>query len=92
MNPNETQDLIQFIPSIRDQFDLTVLLIEHDMKVVMDICGKIWVIDYGITIAERRCPTYSKQPRVIEAYPRRSDNLGLCQFYAHACLKIWINK
>ncbi len=68
MNPNETQDLIQFIRDIRDQFDLTVLLIEHDMKLVMEICEKIWVIDYGVTIAEGDAAHIQSNPRVIEAY------------------------
>ncbi len=68
MNPNETRELIQFIRRIRDTFDLTVLLIEHDMKLVMEICEKIWVIDYGVTIAEGTPEEIQSNPRVIEAY------------------------
>lgn len=68
MNPNETRDLIEFIRQIRSQFNLTVLLIEHDMKLVMEICEKIWVIDYGVTIAEGDAAHIQSNPRVIEAY------------------------
>jgi branched-chain amino acid transport system ATP-binding protein len=68
MNPQETQDLLGFIRSIRDDFDLTILLIEHDMKVVMGVCEKIWVLDYGETIAEGSPESIRNNPKVIEAY------------------------
>ena len=46
MNPQETQELMQFIRNIRDQFKLTVLLIEHDMKLVMNICEQLWSYNF----------------------------------------------
>ena len=68
MNPHETQDLMGFIRQMRDQFKLTILLIEHDMKVVMGICEHIWVLDYGLTIAEGAPEQIKCNPKVIEAY------------------------
>lgn len=68
MNPNETQELMGFIKDIRSRFDLTILLIEHDMKVVMGICEHMWVLDYGVTIAEGEPDEIQANTRVIEAY------------------------
>jgi branched-chain amino acid transport system ATP-binding protein len=68
MNPNETQDLMGFIRDIRTRFNLTILLIEHDMKVVMGICEHIWVLDYGETIAAGPPAAIKSDPRVIKAY------------------------
>jgi branched-chain amino acid transport system ATP-binding protein len=68
MNPNETQDLMGFVKDIRSRFDLTILLIEHDMKVVMGICEHMWVLDYGVTIAEGQPEEIQSNTRVIEAY------------------------
>jgi branched-chain amino acid transport system ATP-binding protein len=68
MNPNETVELMGFIREIRTSFDLTILLIEHDMKVVMGICEHIWVLDYGETIAEGPPELIKSDPKVIKAY------------------------
>ncbi len=68
MNPQETKDLMNFIQKIQDDFHLTILLIEHDMKVVMGICRRILVMDYGITIAEGNPRGIQNNPEVIKAY------------------------
>jgi branched-chain amino acid transport system ATP-binding protein len=68
MNPNETLELMGFIRGIRERFDLTILLIEHDMKVVMGICEHIWVLDYGETIAQGPPGEIRSNPAVIKAY------------------------
>ncbi len=68
MNPQESIELMDFIRSIRQRFDLTILLIEHDMKVVMGICQYIWVLDYGVRIAEGTPEEIRSNPKVIEAY------------------------
>ena len=68
MNPKETEDLTHFIQDIRDEFDLTILLIEHHMQVVMDISKRIYVLDYGITIAEGTPAEIQNNERVIQAY------------------------
>lgn len=68
MNPLETKELMCFIQKIRDDFNLTILLIEHDMKVVMGICERIIVINYGITIAEGNPTEIQHNPEVIKAY------------------------
>jgi branched-chain amino acid transport system ATP-binding protein len=68
MNPNETRKLMDFIRQIRDRFHLTILLIEHDMRVVMGICEHIWVLDYGETIARGSPEQIKANSKVIEAY------------------------
>jgi len=68
MNPQESLELMHFIGHIRDEFDLTILLIEHDMKVVMGVCQYIWVMEYGALIAEGGPEAIRSNPLVIRAY------------------------
>lgn len=68
MNPQESKELVDFIRQIRNEFCVTVFLIEHDMKVVMEICERILVLDYGETIAEGLPEEIRNNPEVIEAY------------------------
>jgi len=68
MNPHETKDLMKFIQRIQESFNLTIVLIEHDMKVVMGICRRILVMDYGLTIAEGNPVEIQNSPEVIKAY------------------------
>lgn len=68
MNPQETDALMQLIHDIRDRYRLTVLLIEHDMRVVMGICERITVLDHGIKIAEGSPEAIRADRKVIEAY------------------------
>ena len=68
MNPNETANLTETIEQIRKEFNLTVLLIEHDMSLVMKICERIYVLDYGMMIASGKPSEVRANKRVIEAY------------------------
>jgi branched-chain amino acid transport system ATP-binding protein len=68
MNPAETARLTELIKWIREKFNLTILLIEHDMSLVMKICERIYVLDYGILIAEGTPDEIRSNKRVIEAY------------------------
>jgi len=68
MNPGETAQMTELIKRLRDELDLTVLLIEHDMKVVMGISERITVLDHGELLAEGKPDEIRANPSVIEAY------------------------
>ncbi len=68
MNPNETQELMKTIRFVRDNFDMTILLIEHDMKLVSGICEKLTVLNFGQVLAQGDTAAVLNDPEVIKAY------------------------
>ena len=68
MNPNETAELMDIIRFIRDEFNISVLLIEHDMKFVSGLCDEITVLNFGTTLAQGDAQTALNDPEVIRAY------------------------
>ena len=68
MNPNETQDLMDMIRLVRDRFDMTILLIEHDMKLVSGICEELTVLNFGEVLAQGDTSDVLSNPQVITAY------------------------
>ena len=74
MNPQESTELMRFIRHIRDEFDLTILLIEHDMGMVMSLSDRIYVMEYGSRIAMGTPQEVRENPRVIKAYLGESDH------------------
>jgi branched-chain amino acid transport system ATP-binding protein len=76
MNSEEKQDMIFWIKDIQDTFGVTILLIEHDMKMVMDISERILVINFGSMITEGTPEEVQKNPEVLKAYLGEDDGVG----------------
>ena len=68
MNPQETSELMETILFVRDRFDMTILLIEHDMKLVSGICEEITVLNFGKVLAQGDPKTVLNDPDVVKAY------------------------
>lgn len=73
MNPNETVELMQNIRRIRDEFDMTILLIEHDLKFVSGLCDEVTVLNFGTTLVQGKIDEALSDPKVITAYIGEDD-------------------
>jgi branched-chain amino acid transport system ATP-binding protein len=82
MNPQETAEMNHFIQKLRDELGITVLLIEHDMRVVMGISERVYVLDFGTKVAEGTPLEIQHNPQVIEAYLGRGAAAGLTQVFS----------
>ena len=68
MNPNETEELMKTIQFVREKFKMTILLIEHDMKLVSGICEEVTVLNFGTVLAQGKTGDVLNDPRVVKAY------------------------